>query len=402
MNLQEVTTLTQQIVAQSMGKEYMTQNGYLTAIPAEKLVDVGKDVLNTDATTEKATKALVSLLARREVETGNFTPLYSDIVVNRDEWGGFMERAKIDYADIMDDPMLSLEDGKSYADIEHKYYMPKVQSKVYNEGKGILIPISYQRSMLTEAFNSYESMGAYMEKIRAKVRMTLQKATDRYCGVLVETAAVISAKATKTAVYLLTEALNAGVTGITAETTPEDALHNNAYVLFVAEKIDEIRNNMIVDTVAYNNGTYSIGSTDNILYLLSAYTRALRFGVKSGLFNKDEVAFGEFKTIPMWQSPKENANAKVMFDYPTASTMSFSADPTNKLGIGTAAVELKNVLGVLFDKKAVGLTVFKEYVTSQYTACADFWNEFLHYLTNQIVDSDFPIVAFINDFAPTV
>ena len=72
MNLQDVTTLTQQIVAQSMGKEYMTQNGYLTAIPADKLVDVGKDVLNTDATTEKATKALVSLLARREVETGNF------------------------------------------------------------------------------------------------------------------------------------------------------------------------------------------------------------------------------------------------------------------------------------------------------------------------------------------
>ena len=179
-------------------------------------------------------------------------------------------------------------------------------------------------------------------------------------------------------------------------------MHNNAYVLFVAEKIDEIRNNMIVDTVAYNNGTYAIGSTDNILYLLSAYTRALRFGVKSGLFNKDEVAFGEFKPIPMWQSPKANANAKVMFDYPAASTMSFTADPKNKLGIGTGAVELKNVLGVLFDKKAVGMTVFKEYVTSQYTACADFWNEFLHYLTNQIVDSDFPIVAFINDFAPTV
>ena len=40
MKLEDVKVLTQQALAQSMGNDYMTQNGYLEGIPAEKLVDI--------------------------------------------------------------------------------------------------------------------------------------------------------------------------------------------------------------------------------------------------------------------------------------------------------------------------------------------------------------------------
>lgn len=397
MKLNDVKVLTQQMIAQSMGETYMTQHGYLEGIPADKLVDVGKDVLDTDQTTEKATKALCVLLAKREIDEGDFNPMFKDILVDRVEWGGFIERDKIDYADIMDDPVMNVTNGTDYSAIEHKYYQPKVISKIYEEGKAIMIPISISRAAMTEAFKGWDEMNSFISKIRNKVRMTLAKALDRYGAVLVESAIVVSTKATETAIYLLDDAEADGVTGITSTTTPEEAMNNKDFILYVAKRIAEVRDNMKADTTAYNNGNWSTSTSEgnSLLYLLTKFTRSLKFDVKSGLFNREDVGFGDYKSIPMWQAVKEN-NANP-FTWDSASTVSFSADATNKLGIGTSAVEINNCLGVVFNKKALGMTVFKEYTTTSYTACADFWNEFVHSLTNQLLDSDYPIVAFLVD-----
>lgn len=394
MKLETVKTIVQQMVSQSMGQTYMEQNGYLTEIPYDKLVDVGRDVTDADNTVEKATKALCVLLARREIDEGRFEPLYGDILVDRIDWGGFIERDKIDFADIMDDPVFNVTNGTSYAEIEHKYYQPKVASKIYQEGKAIMIPISIQRATLTEAFRSYDAMNSFISKIQSKVRMTLKLAIDRYCSSLVNGAIAVSCKATNTAVYLLDDALADGVDGITAETTPTQAMANKNFILYVAKKIAEVRDNMKMCTSVYNNGTWATASFDNILYLLTDYTRSLKFDVKSGLFNREDVGFGDYKSIPAWQSVKDSDGDNA-FAFASASALDFAEDPTNKLGIGVERVELSNVVGLLFDRKALGLTVFKEYTTTSYTASADFWNEFVHSVTNQILDSDYPIVAFV-------
>lgn len=397
MKIEEVKVLTQKMVSQTLGKTYMEQNGYLESIPTEKLIDIGKDITDAENTVEKATKALCVLLAKREVDEGTFSPLFSDIIVDRVEWGGFIERDKIDFADIMDSPVFNIEDKKNYADIEHTYFAPKVQSKIYNEGKAIMIPISIQRETLTEAFYSWDKMNAFISKIRSKVQQTLKLAIDRYCSALVNGAIVVSAKATNTAIYLLDDALAEGVNGITEETTPEQALANKDFILFVAKKIAEVRDNMKVPTTAYNNGSWAVASEDNNLYLLTNYVRSLKFDVQSGLFNKEDVGFGNFKSVPCWQSAFSRHEGRKPFNFNTSSTVGLTADPTNKLGVGTDAIMIDNVVGLLFDKKAIGLTVFKEYTTTSYTASADFWNEFIHSLTNQILDSDYPMVAFIVD-----
>lgn len=394
MKLETVKTIVQQMVAQTMGQTYMEQNGYLTEIPYDKLVDVGRDITDADNTVEKATKALCVLLARREIDEGRFDPMYGDILVDRIEWGGFIERDKIDFADIMDDPVFNVTNGTSYAEMEHKYYQPKVASKIYQEGKAIMIPISIQRATLTEAFRSYDTMNAFISKIQSKVRMTLKLAIDRFCSALVNGAIAVSCKATNTAVYLLDDALEEGVEGITADTTPSEAMANKNFILFVAKKIAEVRDNLKMCTSVYNNGSWATASYDNILYLLTNYTRSLKFDVKSSLFNREDVGFGDYKSIPAWQSAKANGNSKA-FTFESSSTVDFSADPTNKLGVGVESFQLNSVVGLLFDRKALGLTVFKEYTTTSYTASADFWNEFVHSVTNQILDSDYPIVAFV-------
>lgn len=393
MKLENVASVVQEAVAQAMGTEYMEKVGAISPVDGAKLIDIGKNITSTTMTTEKFTKALVSILGKREIDGLTYTPLYSDIIVNRVEWGGFIERVKIDMADIMDSPMFSLENKKSYSDIEHTFYQPKVISKIYEEGKGIMIPISIQSEMLTEAFTSWDRMNEYLTKIRSVIRETLKIAMDRYASILVEGAIAISDKATQTSVHLLTEAITEGI--LPEATTAEQALKKEEFLVYASRRIAQIRDNMKVRTVAYNNGMIPIQSTDNNLYLLSEFARNLKFA-KSGIYNEQMIDFGESKSIPMWQGIISSEKPED-FDFSNTSTISLAADPTNKLGIGTEAVKISNVIGLLFDRKAIGITIYKEKMTSSYTASADFWNEYLHALTNQIIDSDYPIVAFILD-----
>ena len=223
MKLEDVKVLTQQALAQSMGKDYMTQNGYIEGIPAEKLVDIGKDIEDM-GTTEKFTKALVSLMAKFECTTLGYEMMFSDIVVDRIEWAGFVERAKIDITDVYDDPMSAPVNKQSYAELEHTFFQPKVTAKVYEEGKDLMIPISISADILKESFRSWDALNGFLSQIRESVRETRDMVLDSWANVLVNAAIAESCKATNTEVKLKTMAVADKVPGVTQHDTPENLL----------------------------------------------------------------------------------------------------------------------------------------------------------------------------------
>ena len=55
------------------------------------------------------------------------------------------------------------------------------------------------------------------------------------------------------------------------------------------------------------------------------------------------------------------------------------------------------VIGLLADWRAVGITIIREYANTSVTASASFTTDFYHYLTRAVLDSNYPIVAFILD-----
>ena len=195
MKLEDVKVLTQQALAQSMGKDYMTQNGYLEGIPAEKLVDIGEDI-EAMGTTEKFTKSLVSLMAKFECTALGYEMMFSDIVVDRIEWGGFVQRAKIDITDVYDDPMSAPVNKQSYAELEHTFFQPKVTAKVYEEGKDLMIPISISADILKESFRSWDALNGFLSQIRESVRETRDMVLDSWANTLVNAAIAVSCKST--------------------------------------------------------------------------------------------------------------------------------------------------------------------------------------------------------------
>lgn len=394
MTFENVVTLTQKAIAQAMGDTYMEQLGDLASLDSYKLADVGRDV--TDASTvEKFTNALVSLIGKMEITNKEYKSRINSIMVDSFEWGGYVERVLLDLTQIIDDPMYQLVNGTSYATQEHTFYQPQANVKIFNEAKSFMAPISIQVDTLKEAFTSWDNLNSYLSAIRSQVRSTINYALDVYqrmlvcCGI----AESCSASALNNAVHLITEAIAAGV--LASGATVADARKSTEFKKWALKRMSDHRDQMHELSVAYNNGNVPTFASDTGMVMIAQFKNDLKYSVLADTYNPEELGIGEYDTIAAWQAVDDGSNPT--FDFGTCTTVEIAADANNKLGIGTSAFEQDNVVAFMFDKRALGITLKKIKMTSNYTACADFYNEFTHVLVNYILDTNYGMVAFLLD-----
>ena len=394
MKFEDVLDVTQKALAQSMGGEYMEQLGDLAALDDAKLVDVGRGVLEGNGTTEKFTKALVSVIGKIEFDSREYKISTPSIVVNSMDWGGFVEDVQFDVSEnIMQDPMYNLVDGQSYAEAEHRFYQPKVAVKIFEEAKTFLIPVSVTREILREAFYSWDKLNSYISGIRNAINTTKTAILEAYSHMLLSAAAANSIAGTKTAINLLAMAKNEG--RVDAAMTPAQAIKDADFLTFCTSKISLYRKYMErLLKGAFNNGNIPTFTPedDNNLVLLAEFAENIKTIVKANTFNEKYIGVGEYESVSAWQAFKDTDVAN--FNFVTDSTISIAADSTEKLGIGDEAFTQSYVLGICFDKKALGICPYRVKTTQSYTAIGDFSNTYTHLLFNYKLNNSYNIVAF--------
>lgn len=389
----DVTTLTQNAVAQVMGTDYMTATGDFAALDSYKLADVGNSVFDANNGKDVFVKCLVDAMGKFECETRPYSGDLSSIMVEPMEWGGFIERAYYSPSDLITDPMYNLVDGTTYDD--HKFYQPKVSAKFYQEMKAILSPISIVEEQLKTAFTGWGEMERFISGIRTNVANTMEIGINSYKHMLAQCAIATSIAGTSTAVHLLTDAIADGI--VESGTTAADAMHDPDFLAYALMRIADTRDNMRIMSTAFNNGavpTHSYSDDDTKIVLLSKFEKSCKFLLRARAFNSNELSIGEYDRTAAWQG---HDNGTTKFDFATVSSVSISADADNKLGIGTSAFSASNVIGLMFDRKALGLCPYKRKTTSSYTAISDHWNEYHHLMMNALLDANYNIVAFVVD-----
>ena len=389
MKFIDVVELTKNAVAQSLGNEYMEKVGDLSALDSYKLVDIGKDVLDSGSV-DSYVKSLLTQIGKLYIESREYVSELNSIYIDSFDWGGYLERVYFSPQDLVSDEMFNLVNGNSYDD--HKFYKPNVSAKIFEESKTIMCPISLTEDAVKMAFSSWDEKNKFLSGIQQNVRNTIDLGLDAYAHMLVSCAIAVSDKALNNSIHLLTEAKEKGI--VSSETTSEQALNNEGYLVYCLNRIRNVEKYMHRMTTAYNNGSVPMQAKDVNKILLTDFVSSTKFNVRANTYNLDEVGIGSYDEVSAWQGITDGTNN---FDYSTNSKIIISADPTNKLGIGTSEVTLTNAIGLLFDRMALGICPYRSKVTSNYTAIADFWNEYHHMLVNYILDSNYSMVAFFND-----
>lgn len=396
----DVVSITKSAIAQTLGAEYMETAGDLTGLSSQELVDAGKAIDAVDGWSAIAINA-VSLLGKHIIEAREYNSRLPKLYIDAFDWGGFLERTRFGLADVLTDPMYNLVAGQSYADIEHTYYDIQADTKIFEEAKAIVTPLSIVKEQLRDAFKSWDDLGRWLSGKQQAVRNTLNIALMAYEKMLLSCAMAVSDLGTGSAVHLITEAKAEGILEAEDNYNFENYLTMPAakldkFLPFVAQRISEVRSFMYEPSTAYNDGSVPTWSIeDPELVMLTTFERDIRFNLRAGTYNKDDVSFGEYDTIASWQGVHYEGGKD--FSRYAASSILINGSATSKIGIGTETYAKSNAVALLYDYKALGISLMRNKVTSQYTACADFWNEFHHVLVNYILDSSYGIVGFFMD-----
>lgn len=409
-------------IAQTMGDDFQPlidetthqpiSNEAFAALDSQALADIGKAVTG-ESTITNLVNGLIARLGKHEIEARGLDDFLPSIDVDPQEWGGFMERTRVGLGEILDDPMFSKTAGTSYAELEHTYFGQTVQSRIFEEGKPIMCPLSIEREMLKDAFLSWDKMDEYISAKQTKIQATLTLALMALKRGLVN-CAIARSDVTGTAVHLITDAVADGVLEQIAAPTTQDpsakrnptfkeALQHPEWIAYCLERIDDVMGYMRDPSIAFNDGSMPTWANERPrLILLKKFVTRAKFGVKANTFNPDQIGIGDYDTINSWQAiddPDTSGGSPVhaYYDIDTLSSISIKADATNQKIGQAGAYSQSGIIGLAFDRKALGLGLMRNKVTSSYTGSADFWNMWHHALYNAVFDPSYAMVAFIAD-----
>lgn len=400
--VENIQQLTRDGIAQTMGADYYpatgtSENKDLSAIDTYKLPDVGKDI-DEAGKNDVFTKALVVRIGK--VVTERRLVPYIDPAILKDsfEYGGAIESIRLGLYEVQDDPAWNLNNGQSYADYDYTFHQPDVSVRLFDDRKAIMITKSMTRRQLKEAFVSWDAMSSFIDAISIAWENSMRVTINTWTRMLMSSAIAISDKATNTAVHLVTEAIAKGI--LPENSTAEDFKKSDKAMKFAFERIRNTRKYMSQDmTVAFNDKTIPCVTPieENKLTLLSDFASIIKT-VKADTYNDKELGFGDFTEITAWQGVASTAESVTAFyKWDDVSAVKIAPDAKDKLGIGKDGYAKSNIVGLMWDYLSLGVSPNENYVTSNYAAGADFWNDHAHYTANYWVDTRYNMVAFILD-----
>lgn len=178
--------------------------------------------------------------------------------------------------------------------------------------------------------------------------------------------------------------------------TGERALDYPDFVNFMLETIANTKDEFKRFTAAYNNHNQITFSNDTRLILLAKVANRAKFGVRANTFNEELLGIGDFEKISGWQAIATSGSQQ--FDFNTLASISMTKKAATKVGLtvpeGATGITLTNIIGLVYDRWAMGVSLDKRKVTSNYTASQDKINTYHHLIKNMIIDDNFPIAVF--------
>lgn len=411
-------TATKEAVSQLIAKGYMdaTSDGVLTALDDQYIVDLGQ-VINPDGNGEfnvgspadVVFKSFLSTFARIITDNEAYRARLQSLFVDPVNWGLMRENIMIDLSDVMIDEMWNPDgyipwntpesggimpghaEGSRIASIEFGFYRPPVQVKLYQKAHAVMVALTTMRDQFFSAFRGVDELNQFLAGLYNSVENTLQVKAEIYAMMTVSMG-IATAFANNNMYDLRQLFQDAG--GLTTGITAAQLLDTPDFQRFMLQQIDMAKKYMRSYSALYNDHTIGVFSNDPNVILLSQAASAAKFGVRAQTYNEKLLGIGDYDEIPAWQAPVASGDT-APFTFDTASSIMLTAAAATEAGITTDdPVTFSGIVAVLYDRRAMGITVDKRKPTSQYAASRDSLNTFYHSLISYIVNSSYPICGF--------
>ena len=344
------------------------------AVTTANFVTVAQATLKTGY--DNVVSSISQVLSRTIFSVRPYSAKFRGLMVDNQRYGDIVR--KINYVDspAENDDRLPLTDGASVDPWEIK--KPKVLQTNWYGGTTYQDHVTIFRDQLDVAFTSAEEFGRFISGVMQNVADKLEQYKEAEARAALINFITGKSAASNAVINVLQQYYNE--TGVTL--TPATMYADSSYVPFTKWLYAYV--NRLTDMLAERTTAFHINVTgkeihrhtpaDRLKMYLSAQTaNAIDSIALPSVYGADRLRMIDYEKVVFWQS----------IDSPEAVT----ATPTYLATDGTlttagSAVTINNVMGVLFDEEAIGLTTINEYMlASGWNARGSYENVFYHMTT---------------------
>ena len=338
------------------------------------IVEVGKAVFNANAM-DKYVKALVNRIGKIIFVNRVYEGSAPSVLMDGWEYGSVMQKVSMGLPEATENETWELVDGQSYD--PHIFHAPKgVVAKYYNKYVTFEIDMSFTENQLKMSFNSVTELNGFISMLYTQVENSMTVKLDELIRRTINNmiAETVHTNNGARAINLLTLYKSAYPSDSTI--TAATALNNPDFIRFAAYIIKLTHGRMRTMSTVFNEGNQPRHTPTDMshIVLLEDFASGADVFLQSNTFHDELSALPTAERVPYWQG----------------SGTSYAFADVSKINVKTAngnVVEQGGILGVMFDRWALGVANIERKVTSEYTPNAEFFTNFYKYKA-----------AYFNDF----
>lgn len=359
----------------------------------ENIVDVGNEIFNANAV-DRYVKALINRIGKTIFVNRVYQGSAPSVLMDRWEYGSVLQKVSAGLPDASVNETWELEDGQSYD--PNIFNKPKgVISKFYNKYVTFEIDMSFTEKQLKMSFTNREQMNGFISMLYTSVENSMTVKIDELTrrtinNMIAETIAddynssdAYEAKSGVKAINLLVLYNTMTAEGVANPLSKDKALSDPNFVRFAAYYIKLTHDRMRTMSTLYNVGNQPRFTPTDLghIVMLADFANAADIYLQSSTFHNELTKLPTADVVPYWQGSGTDFSFK-------------DVSHVNVVSSGGKTVDVDGVLGVMFDRWALGVTNTDRRVTSHYNAKAEFYNNFYKYEAGFFNDLNENFVVF--------
>lgn len=305
------------------------------------------------------------------------------------EYGSIMEKVTVNsLPEAQENESWELKNGTSYD--PNVFNGPDVSAKFFNDRITYDIDMSFTRDQVKSSFSSAEQLNGFISMIYDSIDKSITVKTDKLIMSTICTAIALTLKAdysdgTYTGkngvkgvnlLYLYNQKFGTELTADKAITTPE-------FIRFASYIMGLYQSRISKISTLFNVGAKPrFTSSDRLHFItLADFAQSAKAYLQSDTYNDQFVALPNSEIVPFWQG----------------SGTDYSFDSVSSINVKTPnndTISASGILGVMFDRDALGVCNQERTVDTIFNPKAKFYNSFYHQTSGHFVDTNENIVVF--------
>lgn len=354
------------------------------------IVDVGKEIIDKDAV-DNYVKSLVNRIGKVIFVNRPYSGSAPSVMMDGWEYGSVLEKIQCELPDAVENDSWNLKDGQQYK--EDIFHAPKVSAKFFNSKTTFEVDLSFTDRQVKESLGSPSELNGFTSMLYNSVDKSMTIKTD---ALIMRT---INRMIAETLSHDLTADTSTGYANQSSnravnllklynekfgeKLTADKCLTNPAFIRFASLTISLYKDRMSKISNLFNIGGKERFTTPNDMHMifLSDFASASNVYVQSDTYHNEFTALPNAETVPYWQGCGSG------YDFNSVSAINVNLD--SKKNVKTAGI-----LGVMFDREALGVTNMDKRVTTVFNAKAEFFNNFFKFDAGYFNDMNENFVVF--------